>query len=70
MFYLSLAVFLVTLVDLLYNLKNAKNNHGRVLLLVKFQAGFSLQHSFMDFFTFLKFYQWYQIVQSVSIIIG
>ena len=37
----------------LYKLKNVKNTHGRVLLLV-------LTPSWV-FFTFLKLYKWYQI---------
>ena len=38
-----------------YNLKDVKNTHGGVLLLVKSQG---------VFFTFLKLYKWYQITQS------
>ena len=54
----------------LYNLKNMKNTHGGVLLLVKLHA------EFFNFtksntpprvtFTFFKLYKWYQIAQSVS----
>ena len=51
----------------LYNLKNMKITHGRVLLLVKLQA---LACSFAKgntpvwvFFTFFKLYKWYQIAQ-------
>ena len=39
----------------LYNFKNVKNTHGRVLLLVKLQAS-----------VFTKLYKWYQIVQRTT----
>ena len=43
----------------LYNLKNVKNTHGGMLLLVKLQAeAFNV--------TFFKLYKWYQIVQSIT----
>ena len=54
----------------LYNLKNVKNTHGRVLLLFKLQA---LACNFAKintppwvFFTFLKLYKWYQIAQRIT----
>ena len=43
----------------MYSLKNKKNTHGGVLLLVKLQI-FSL------FFTFFKLYKWYQIAQHIT----
>ena len=56
----------------LYNFKNVKNTHGGVLLLVKFQAS---TYNFIKsntrpwvFFTFLKFFKWYQIVQNIATI--
>ena len=39
----------------LYNLKNVKNNHGGVLILVKLQAE-----------AFFKLYKWYQIAQRTT----
>ena len=45
----------------LYNLKNVKNTHGEVILLLKLQAS-ALP---WEFFTFFKPYKWYQIVQSI-----
>ena len=49
----------------LYNLKkNVKNTHEGVLLLVKIKA-FSTPT--WVFFTFLKFYKWYQIMQNITI---
>ena len=54
----------------LYNLKNVKNTHEGVILLIKLQA---LPCNFTTsitppwvFFTFLKFFKWYQIAESVS----
>ena len=54
----------------LYNLKNVKNTHGGVLLLIKFQA---LACKFTKsntprwvFFTFFKLYEWYQIPQRIT----
>ena len=54
----------------LHNLKNVKNIHERVLLLVKLQAlacyfTKSITLPWM-FFTFFKLYKWYRIAQSVS----
>ena len=53
-----------------YNLKNVKNTHGRVLILVK------LQTSACNFtkintrpwvvFTFFKLYKWYQLAQHIT----
>ena len=54
----------------LYNLKNMKNTHGGMLLLVKLQA---LAYNFTKsntppwvFFTFLKLYKWNRIAQSTT----
>ena len=47
----------------LYNLKNLKNSHGGVLLLVNFTKSNTPP---WVFFTFLKLYKWYQIAQSVT----
>ena len=54
----------------LYNLKNVKNSHGGMLILVKLQA---LACDFTKintppwlFFTFFKLYKWYQIVQRAT----
>ena len=53
----------------LYNLKNVKNTHGGVILLVKLQAeayNFTKSNTFpYVFFTFLKLNEWYQIAQSM-----
>ena len=46
----------------LYNLKNVKNTHGRVLFLVKLQA----EHTSMGVFIFFKLCKWYQIVQHIT----
>ena len=46
-----------------YNLKNVKNTHGGVLLLVKLLK-VTLLHGF--FFTFLQLNKWYQIAQRVT----
>ena len=43
----------------LYNLKNVKNTHGGVLLFTPPLA----------FFTFLKLYKWYQIVQNITLLL-
>ena len=50
----------------LFNLKNVKNTHGRVLLLVKVQAKSLQRYSLLKvntppwvFFTFFKLYKWY-----------
>ena len=45
-----------------YNLKNVKNIHGGVLLLVKLQA-----ISPWMLFTFFNLYKWYQIAQHITI---
>ena len=54
----------------LYNLKNVKNTHGRVLLLVKLQAktcNFTKSHSPPWVFpTFCKLHKWCQIVQGIT----
>ena len=53
-----------------YNLKNAKNTHGGVFLLVILRA--QICHITKSstppwvFFTYFKLYKWYQIAQSVS----
>ena len=60
------------MVPFIYNLKNVKNTHGGVLLLVSLQTSSS---NFTKsntppwvFFTFLKLYKRYQIAQSISIV--
>ena len=54
----------------LYNLKNVKNIHNAVLLLVKLQTSIcNFTKSNIPpwaFSTFLKLHQWYQIAQNVS----
>ena len=54
----------------LYNLKNVKNIHGGVLILVKLQAqayNFTkINTSPWVFFTFFKLYIWYQIAQRIT----
>ena len=54
----------------LYNLKDMKNTHGGVLLLIKMQA---LACNFTKsntppwmFFAFFKLYSWYEIVESIT----
>ena len=54
----------------LHNLKNVKNTHGGVLILVKLQA---LACNFTKintppwvFFTFFELYKWYQIAQCIT----
>ena len=53
-----------------YNLKNVKNTHGRVLLLVKLQAeACNLSKSNTPpwvNFTFFKLYKWYQIAERIT----
>ena len=44
----------------LCNLRKAKNTHGRVYYFIK--------SALWVFFTFSKFYKWYQIAQSISFI--
>ena len=55
-----------------YNLRNLKNTHGGVLLLVKLQAeacNFTKSNNPpWAFFNFCKLYKWYQIVRIVSYI--
>ena len=53
-----------------YNLKEVKDTHGGVLLLVKLQASV---HNFTKnnnlpraFSTFFKLYKWYQIAQRIT----
>ena len=46
-----------------YNLKNVTNTHGGVLRLVKLQSNTPP----WVFFTFLKLYKWYQMVQRIII---
>ena len=54
----------------LYNLKNVKNTHGGVLILVKLQAeacNFTkINTPPWVFFTFFKLYKWYQIAQRIT----
>ena len=56
----------------LYNLKNVKNTHGAVLLLVKLQTeawNFTKSNTApWVFFTFFKLYKWHQNAQSIGII--
>ena len=54
----------------LFNLRNLKNTHGEVLLLVKLQASAcnfneSSTPSWV-FFMFIKLYKWYQIAQRIT----
>ena len=53
-----------------YNLKNVKNTHGGVLILVTLQAlacNFTKSNTpLWGFFTFFKLYQRYQIAQSTT----
>ena len=55
----------------LCNLKNVKNTHRGVLVLVKLQdeaSNFNKSNNHPRvFFTFFKLYKWYQIAHSVSI---
>ena len=55
----------------LYNLKNVKNTHGGMLLLVKLQAevcNFTKGNTPpWVFFKFFKFYKWYQIAQHTTL---
>ena len=54
----------------LYNLKNVKNTHGGVLILIKLQAkacNFTkINTPPWVFFTFFKLYKWYQIAQRTT----
>ena len=58
----------------LYNLKNVKNIHGGVLILVKLQAlawNFTkINTPLWVFLTFFKLYEWYQIAQRIKYIIN
>ena len=53
----------------LYNLRNVKNTHGRMLLLVKLQAeacSFTKSNTpLWVFLTFLKLHKWYKIAQRI-----
>ena len=53
-----------------HNFKNMKNTHGGVLILVKLQASAcnitKINTPPWVFFTFLKWYKWYQIVQRTT----
>ena len=46
------------------NLKNVKNTHGEVLILVKLQAKINTPP--WIFFTFFKLYKWYQIALRIT----
>ena len=46
----------------LYNLKNVKNTHGGVLILVKFK----INTPPWVFFTIFKLHKWYQILQRIT----
>ena len=54
----------------LHNLKNFKNTHGGVLILVKLQASAckftKIKTPPWVFFTFLKLYKWFQIAQRTT----
>ena len=54
----------------LYNLKNVKNTHGELLILVKLQADVckftKINTPPWMLFTFLKLYKWYQIAQRTT----
>ena len=54
----------------LHSLKNVKNTHGGVLLLVKikiFACNFTKGNTTSwVFFTFFKLYKWYQIIQNIT----
>ena len=57
----------------LHSLKNVKNTHGRVLILVTLQAKAcnctKINTLPWVFFTFLKLYKWYHIVQRITYIL-
>ena len=57
----------------LYNLKNVKNTHGGVFLLVKLQASVcnftKINTPSWVFFTFFKLHKYYQIAQRITFII-
>ena len=67
----SLITFLVFWCHM-YNFRNVKNIHRRVLLLVKFQAeasNFSKSNTpTWVFFTFFKWYKCYQIAQHITVL--
>ena len=51
----------------MYNLKNAKNAHGGVLLIVTSACNFTKSNTPpWAFFKFFKLCKWYQIVQSMT----
>ena len=51
----------------LYNLKNMKNTHGGVFLLVKLEdLACNFTKSNGRFFRFFKLFKWYQIAQSIT----
>ena len=54
----------------LYSLKNVKNTHGGMLILVTLQAKASnftkINTPPWVFFTFFKLYKWYQIAQRIT----
>ena len=56
----------------LCNLKNVKNTHGGVVILVKLQAedcNFTkINTPPLMFFTFFILYKWYQIAQRITIV--
>ena len=57
-------------VETLYNLKNVKNTHREVLILVMLQASTcnltKINTPLWVFFTFFKLYKWYQIAQHIT----
>ena len=52
----------------LYNLKNVKNTHGGVLVLVKLQPEINTPPWVS--FTFFKLHKWYRIAQRITTILG
>ena len=53
----------------LYNLKNVKNTHGRVLILVKLQVFTKSNTPPWMFLRFFNLYKWYQITLRITIVI-
>ena len=49
-----------------YNLKNVENTHGGVLLLLKLQVFTKSNPPPWVFFTILKLYKWYKILQRTT----
>ena len=51
----------------LYNLKNVKNTHGGVLLLVKPATLLKVTFLHGSFSRFFKLYKWYQVAQNITV---